>query len=86
METYYADDGVYARLARYTKEPEYEYGSVLILDNTTAVEQNGKVYPTKSLDNLYRCSLCFYVMPNGGLKCIKDRYNFYGRDNTFFGL
>lgn len=68
------------------KECEPEYRNLLILDKHNSVEIEDNIYPRNSIDPFMKSSLCFYVMPNGGLKCLKDRYDYYGRDNIFFGL
>lgn len=69
-----------------TKVYEPEYINVLILDIGDYKVTDSGFFPTKSLLPLMESHLCFCVLPNGGLKCLKDRYDYYGRGNIFFGL
>jgi hypothetical protein len=80
-------EGIYARLSDYVRpEPELEYTNVLILDVKDYTVKEDKEYPRKSWIPLCKAHLCFVVLPSGGLKCIKDRYDVYKRDTIWFGL
>lgn len=74
-------------------EPEYSYRKVLVVDkkDLNHIRNEGDEYPQiynvgKSLRPVCESDLVFFEMPNGGLKCIKDRYDFYKRDTIWFGL
>jgi hypothetical protein len=71
-------------LLKYDLNPEYEYKNVLILDKRNSIERSGDIFSRVSIGPMLRAGLIFYQMPNGGMKCLKDRYDFYGKDNIFF--
>jgi hypothetical protein len=73
-------------------EPEYNYRKVLIvpLCDQNPIQNEDDDFPQiynirNSIQPIVQADLVFFELIGGGLKCLKDRYDFYKRNTVWFG-
>jgi hypothetical protein len=86
MLDYSNDEELQKHIDEMYEEYVPEYRNVLILDEENSIVRMGTVFPKESMEPLFMAELCFHVLPNGGLECIKDRFNEYKHNTVWFGL
>jgi hypothetical protein len=71
-------------LEELSRSYEIKYRDIMVLDKKTTVRDTR--LPKGLITPLLHCDLYLFVMDNGGVECLKDRYDSYGAGTVWFGM